>query len=368
MRKRPTFGKAAALAVTLFLWSPVLGAAPAKAADFYRGKRLTMLINFAPGGPTDIEGRLVARFLLQYLAGNAGVVVQNMEGAGGVVGINYLGEIAPKDGTMIGFVTGAAFQHAIEPLSRRVDLKTYEFVAHQTGTNVYYMRTDVRPGMKQATDIMKAENLVAGGLSADSTKDLLMRLGLDLLGVKFKYVTGYKSNQNARMALQQGEVNMFSESPPGYRSIVEPALVAKGEAIPVFYDPFYDGKKYFTSRQMDGLDILPLQDLYAKVHGKPPSGPLWDAYLAVVLLSNSMLRQVIMPPNSPPEAVAALREAMKRLNTDPVFAEESTKTFGFVPEWSATADVTQVVRNNMELDPGIRRFIIDYMKNRRGKG
>jgi tripartite-type tricarboxylate transporter receptor subunit TctC len=364
MRRVPIFRAALALSAALFL-----GALPASAAsDFYKGKRLTMLINFAPGGPTDIEGRLVARFLTQYLDGNTGVIVQNMDGAGGVIGINYLGEIAPRDGTMIGFVTGAAFQHAIEPLSRKVDLKTYEFVAHQTGTNVYYLRTDVRPGMKTATDIVKAENVVAGGLSADSTKDLLMRLGLDLLGVKFNYVTGYKSNQNARMALQTGEVNMFSESPPGYRGIVEPSLVAKGEVIPVFHDPFYDGKKYFTSKQMEGLDIPTLPELYTKIYGKPPTGPLWDAYIAVVLLSNSMLRQIIMPPNSPPDAVNALREAMKRLNTDPAFAKEAMTAFGFVPEWSATADVNEVVRNNMELDPKIRQFIIDYMKNPRGKG
>ena len=40
-------------------------AAPKAHADdpFYKGKRLTILINFAPGGPTDIEGRLFAKHL-----------------------------------------------------------------------------------------------------------------------------------------------------------------------------------------------------------------------------------------------------------------------------------------------------------------
>jgi len=74
------------------------------AADepFYKGKRLTVLVNYAPGGPTDIEGRLLARHIGKHIDGNPGIIVQNMEGAGGLIGTNYLGEVAPKDGTSIG--------------------------------------------------------------------------------------------------------------------------------------------------------------------------------------------------------------------------------------------------------------------------
>ncbi len=60
----------------------VVAITPASAQDFYKGKRITVLINFAPGGPTDIEGRMVARYLTKHLAGNTGVVVQNMDDAG----------------------------------------------------------------------------------------------------------------------------------------------------------------------------------------------------------------------------------------------------------------------------------------------
>ncbi len=340
----------------------IAGTGIAPAQDFYKGKRVTMLINFAPGGPTDIEGRMVARYLGKYLTGNSGVVVQNMDGAGGVVGINYIGEIAPKDGTLIGFVTGAAFQNAIEPLSRRVDLKTYEFVAHQAGTNVYYARTDVKPGLRSAPDILKAEDLIAGGLGAENTKDLLMRLSLDLLGVKYRWVTGYKSNNAVRLALQKNEVSMFSESPPGFRALVMPAIIEKGEGIPLYYDPFHDGANFYKSKQMEGLDVLPFNEFYKKVFGKDPSGPLWDAYMAGVLLSNSMLRQVIMPPGVPREAVAAVRDAMSKLGSDPEFSAETMKTFGFVPEWIATANVAEVTRANMNIDPKTREFIIKYMK------
>ena len=69
------------LAVLGFL---LIGRTQAAEAPYYQGKNVTFLINFAAGGPTDIEGRIVARFLARHIPGNPFVVVQNMAGAGGV--------------------------------------------------------------------------------------------------------------------------------------------------------------------------------------------------------------------------------------------------------------------------------------------
>ena len=44
-----------------------------------------------------------------------------------------------------------------------------------------------------------------------------------MLGVPYRYVTGYRSSNNARLALQRGEINLHSESTPGYFGVVEPA-------------------------------------------------------------------------------------------------------------------------------------------------
>ncbi|HEX2726023.1 MAG TPA: hypothetical protein VHN20_09415, partial [Beijerinckiaceae bacterium] len=160
---------------------------------FYKGKRLTVLANYAAGGPTDVEARLLARHLSKHIEGNPTIIVQNMEGAGGLIASNYLAEVAPKDGTVVGYLTGATWRYITDPDRYRVDFKTYEFVGYQPGTTVYFMRADVPPGMKQPSDIAKAQGLVAGGLNADNSKDLLIRLTLDMLGVPYKYVTGYVS-------------------------------------------------------------------------------------------------------------------------------------------------------------------------------
>ncbi len=184
------------------------------------------LINFAAGGPTDIEGRLFAKHLAKHIDGQPNLLVQNMDGAGGVVGAHYLGEVAPKDGTAMGYLSGTSWIYVSEPERWRVDFKSYEFIAYQPGTTVHFVRTDVPPGIKQPADIVKARGLIAGGLSIDTSKDLRLRMGLDMLGVPpYKYVTGYRSSPPARLALQRGEINMFSESPPSYRAVVEPQLV-----------------------------------------------------------------------------------------------------------------------------------------------
>ena len=84
----------------------------------------------------------------------------------------YLGEVAPKDGTMMGYITATAWNFAAEPQRFRVDFKTYEFIGYQGGTAVYYMRKDVPPGIKQPADIVKAQGLVSGGVAATTGRDL----------------------------------------------------------------------------------------------------------------------------------------------------------------------------------------------------
>src|SRR5574342_606291 len=73
-------------------------------AQFYKGKTVTMIINYPAGGPTDIEGRIIAQHLPAHIPGKPTIVIKNVGGAGGVIGTNQLGEAAPNGETM-GFFT-----------------------------------------------------------------------------------------------------------------------------------------------------------------------------------------------------------------------------------------------------------------------
>ena len=65
-------------------------------------------------------------------------------------------------------------------------------------------------------DFVKAQSIVLGSLAADSPKGVRMRLALDLLGLPYKYISGYRSGGAAKLAIERGEINFFGESPPSY--------------------------------------------------------------------------------------------------------------------------------------------------------
>src|SRR5262249_46537182 len=243
------FGLSAAASVAAFT------AAAAAQEPFYKGKRLTLMISFAPGGPTDIEGRLFAKHIVKYIDGHPQILVQNKDGAGGMVGASYIGGAARRDGSMVGFLTAASWRAVIDPDVYRVDFRTYEFLGFQPSNAVTYVRSDLEPGIKQPADMLKSKSLVAGGLAFDTSKDLLIRLSLDMLGVPYRYVTGYRSSNNARLALQRGEINLHSESTPGYFAVVEPSMVKTGRAVPVWYDPTYDGAIFSVPKVMQGSSV-----------------------------------------------------------------------------------------------------------------
>ena len=66
----------------------------ARAADFYRGKTVTLIVGFAPGGGVDTQARTIARHLVRFIPGQPSVIVQNMEGAAGALSANFLNRVA----------------------------------------------------------------------------------------------------------------------------------------------------------------------------------------------------------------------------------------------------------------------------------
>ena len=168
----------------------------------------------------------LSRHIGQHIPGNPRIIVQNMGGAGGLIGTKYLGEVAPRDGWMMGYFTASTQRYVSNPERFKVDFRTYEFIAVLPSGRIHFMRTDVRPGIKTAADVIKGEDIVVGGLAARRPKDMAMRLTLDMLGVQYRYVTGYNSSAQAMIALQRGEISYYADSPPLYRTKIEPQVKA----------------------------------------------------------------------------------------------------------------------------------------------
>ena len=306
---------------------------------------------------------MFARHIGRLIDGQPSIVIQNMDGAGGLVGGKYVGEVAPRDGSLMGYFTATGFLYALDPERFKVDFKTYEFVGIQPGTSINFVRTDVAPGMKEPRDIAKAQNLVVGSLAPDSSKGVRMRLAFDILGVPYKYISGYRSGAAAKLAFERNEISFWGESPPSYGSIIEPSLVKTGVAIPVYQDPGYDGQKLFQPESAKGFSVPQFQALYRQIKGTDPSGQLWEVYKNVLAADGTMQRLIVMPPGSPPEAVSALREGLARLNKDKAHAEEAEKTFGYIPVWQVGTDNNAIAERAMTMRPEVRSFLADYVKS-----
>ena len=340
-----------------FSWSLALPVFAGE-APFYRGKTLTVLINFAAGGPTDIEGRLVARFLGKHLPGQPTIVVQNMPGAGGVTGTNYLGEVPKPDGLTLGYFTSQFFNLLTADPNLRVDLAKFAYIASIEGVAVAYIRKDVAPGIQEAKDIVRAKGLRAGGLSLNSAKDVRFRLQLDLLGIPHQYVTGYNSNSDARLAVERNEIQFFTEGTPGYRSQVQPRMVKEGVVIPVYADELVTADGEFKP-SAEVPDISSFSQLHQQIFGKPGSGPLWET-LKTINLTHAMQRVAKVAPNTPQEAVTALRQGFSQMIKDQEFIQEFKRVTRSDPHFQVGGEADKLIRKLVQAPPEVRSTIRKY--------
>ena len=342
----------------------LVASSPAAERPFYQGKNINFVINFAAGGPTDIEGRIVARHIAKHIPGQPTLVPQNMAGAGGVTGMNFLGEVAKADGQTLGYFTGPYNHQMMRTPTLRIDLSKLPFIASIQGVTVCYIRSDVPPGIKKPTDIAKAERFRAGGLSFDSNKDLRFRLAFDILGLKYDYVTGYNSSNDARLAVQRNEIQYHDENIPGYRGAVEPQLVKTGIVTPIYYHDFFspDG---VLKNSPDFPELNSFTQVYTQIFGKPPSGIKYEVLKAANLASGNLARVALMPPGSPPAAVAALRQAFAGLAKDEEFIADANKVMKFHPRFEIGEDGERLKQKVLQAPPEIVEFVRQYIEQAR---
>ena len=347
------------LVVGFFLSLSLVSKVVAAEKAFYEGKTVTVLLNYAAGGPTDVEGRIIAKHLVKHIPGRPAVVVQNMAGAGGITATNYLGEVAKPDGLTVGYFTGSLFHFQLKE-GTRVEASKYPFIAGVQSVAVSYIRSDVPPGIKQPEDFIKAQRFKAGGLNVSSSKDVRFRLSFDLLGLQYDYVTGYNDSSAARLAVQRNEVQYHDETLPGYRTQVEPQMVKTGMVTPLYYTDLVtpDGD---VKSSADVPDLLSFTQFYRKIFGKSPSGIKYEALKAANMSSTNMQRSILLAPGSPAAATAAMRQAVTGLAKDEDFIAEATKVMRFHPRIEIGEEGLKLYQQITQVSPEIVAFLKDFI-------
>src|SRR6476661_1344964 len=159
--------------------------AAAQTADFYAGKRLTIVVGLEAGGTVDTLARAFSVYLRKHIPGNPAIVVQNMRGGGGSTATNYLQERAAADGLTILYGPWDPLAQALGDQILRARYENFEYLGGTGDIRVNYARTDTAPGgLKTPRDIVKAEDVILGALNRTDISGLLPHLALQVLGVK----------------------------------------------------------------------------------------------------------------------------------------------------------------------------------------
>jgi len=335
----------------------------AHAADpFYKGKTISFIVGYAPGGSSDLTCRVIANHMGKYIEGNPTIIVKNMPGAAGANAANYVGEAARNDGLTALCGTVSFALALLDDPALRVDFTKFHYIVGVADSQVFFVRSDVKPGMKTGADIFNAEGLVYGGFFVSSTKDLSARPGLNALGVKYKYVTGINGDGAGRTAIQQNFVNAWQEGLASYVSITDPTLTKTGVVVPVFQSGLPDENGEITQRDPAAPNIPTYIDLYKEKFGKPPSGKDWDA--AKLLWGSQAVAQraLALAPTAPPAAVEALRAAVGPMLKDAKFHEEAERVMGVGVQAFPGERVASVLHKALTSSPETRAYLKELVQ------
>ena len=339
-------------------------AAPAGSAvaQMYKGKTVTMIINYPAGGPTDIEGRIIAHHLAAHIPGKPNVIVKNMGGAGGLIGANFLGEIARPDGETFGFFTWNPIAELLGDPGMRVKFSSFELLGGVQNPVIVYIRKDTPPGLKSPTDVMKAKDFRAISLDLHNTNTIHQAIGLDLLGIKFKAVAGYKGLKDVETAILQNEGQLANSSLPGWRASIEPTMAKQGIVMGLWQvaPPAKGG----YPRSPAVPEIPTFEEFFASVNGgKKPSGVPYDAMRAALDAQTAMFRTFFMPPKANKEAVATMRAAIESLWKDQNFIKDYAKAVRSDPVLVSGTEGEAIMKGLAGVNQETRNFLKDYGNN-----
>jgi tripartite-type tricarboxylate transporter receptor subunit TctC len=287
-----------------------LGSAAASAQtpdQAFANKTITLTNGYAPGSGNDIIGRLVARHIGKHIPGRPRVIAQNMPGAGSYKAANYLYSTAPKDGTVLGYIAQTA---ATEELlgNPAVQFQTGKF--NWIGRMSSYNNVSIgwhTSKVKSIADAQKTESTI-GATGVGSAVYIYPNVMNNVLGTKFKIVSGYEGTAQSALAMERGEVD---------------AVTMGWFAIKATHKDWLDGKKinvfvqFLAERHPDLLDVPTIVEFARTPEEK----------LLFQLFANEgdIGKAILAPPGVPANVLTMLRRAFDAMVRDPEYVADADK-------------------------------------------
>jgi tripartite-type tricarboxylate transporter receptor subunit TctC len=295
------------LATTAFSLVDIGALGSAAAAENFAGKQIRLISTGGAAGGYSLYIRLAVQHLGRFIPGNPTIVASPMPGAAGINAMNYLYEVAPPDGTVIAVMTqDLATQQALGIKGVRFDAARFSYIGRATTSVAAHMVWHTAPA--QSIDALREREVVTAAVGTDGFQGALTRAQNALAGTRWKIVSGYKSNDETRLAMERGEVHAAISAATLFNERLKPWLVEGKVKVMVQYSDF----RHPT-----------LPDTPAVVElGKTQEAR--DIFKLLVSLS-TVGRSFGAPPGVPPETLSILRKAFTDMINDPAFRADAEK-------------------------------------------
>ena len=275
--------------------------------DFYKGKKIDLIIGYTPGGTYDLYARLVARRLGDYIPGKPSIIPRNMPGGGSRVAATFVYNVAPKDGTVLATASQSlSVEQAMGDTQLKVDVNKFIYIGNPNADNNTTV-TWFTSGIASINDAKTKE--VPIGATGGSTSSQYPKAMNALLGTKFKIISGYPGGNDINLAMEKGEVaGRGSNSWAAWKATRPDWLEQKKINILV----------QIGLEKAPDLPNVPLLIDLAKNEEE-------RGILKLLSASTTIGRPIFTTPGVPEDRVKALRAGFDKMLADPAFLAEARK-------------------------------------------
>jgi len=300
---RTTYGLIAAW----FMLSSASAQPAASVAEHFRGKTIKLMIATGTGGAYGGYALVFAQHFGKHVPGEPGITPEYRPGAGGVVAANYLYNVAPKDGTVIGIPLAPIVLAQYTGANVQYDASKFLWVGQMADITRLFTVWDTSP-VRTFEDLITKDS-IAGTTGRGSETYMNPALMNAVFGTRIKIVSGYKGSNDLMLALERGEISAVSGTWANFAAN-HPQWVSERKVRFVVQ---------IGLSKVAGYEQVPLLSELATNED--------DRRLVeyMSLVTTSVGYSVIAPPGVPDPIIRALRNAFDATMKDPAFLAAAKK-------------------------------------------
>ena len=297
----------------------VLAASQAQAddvADFYKGKRINLIVSYGTGGGYDVYARVLARHMSKYVPGNPPIIVQNMPGAGSLRGTNYLYNVAAKDGTVFGTFARNMPMLGMIKSNQNVQFDPAKFTwlgsSASFANDAYLLLVRKDAPVKSVEDARRSGGppIILGSTAEGASSDAIAILVREWLGFNVKVIPGYTDSGVLFLAIERGEIDGRTVGLSAVRANKPDWLKpgGLGRVLVVF------GR---ATRHPDFPDAPTARELARNAADRN--------LIEIIEIPYALSRPFAAPPDVPADRAKALQDAFLAAHKDPAYLTEAEK-------------------------------------------